>query len=88
MNVDTEAVGRYLTNSRANQVRRYGVDNDREDEECVSSCPMEDSWKKRKWNGNGLEVLWFEHFDHGHVFDKIAARARLVKVAQVYCKSG
>lgn len=86
--VKTEAVRSYLTSSGANQARRCGVGGNHEDEGCVSSYPSEDSWERRIRNGNGLEVLWFEQLDHGQAFDKIAARARLVKVAQDYCKKG
>lgn len=86
--VNTMAVGRYLANSFATQTRRRGSGNGHENEGCVSSCPAEDSWKQRKWKGNGLEVLWFEQLDHGQAFDKISARARLVKVAQDYCETG
>lgn len=52
--VKTVAVGRYLANRGNNQPRRYGAGSGHEDEKCVSPCATEDSWKQRKWKGDGL----------------------------------
>jgi hypothetical protein len=55
--------------------------------DCTSQCSTEGAWKQRKWDGNGLDVLWFDHFDHGQAFDRSGVRARLVRVVQSYCES-
>jgi pimeloyl-ACP methyl ester carboxylesterase len=86
--VNTEAVGRYLTNSSADKEGRRGVAAVPENNDCTSQCSTEDAWKQRKWEGNGLDVLWFEHLDHGQAFDRNGARASLVRVVQSYCESG
>jgi pimeloyl-ACP methyl ester carboxylesterase len=86
--VNTEAVGRYLANSSTNKEGKCGVGAGRENKDCISLCSMENAWKQRKWEGNGLDVLWFDHLDHGQAFDRNRMRANLVKVVQNYCESG
>ncbi|KAH7111838.1 hypothetical protein B0J11DRAFT_543139 [Dendryphion nanum] len=44
-----------------------------------------ESWQKREWKGDGLDVLWFPELDHGQVFDKKSSRARLVNIVRIYC---
>lgn len=85
--VNTEAVGRYLTDSRATKAGQAGVRNRQEDESCTSAHLKEDAWKHMEWKGKGLEVLWFEHLDHGQVFDRKTTMARLVEVVQKYCEN-
>jgi hypothetical protein len=59
-----------------------------ENKDCTSQCSTEDAWTQRKWEGNGLDVLWFDHLHRGQAFDRNGARARLVRVVQNYCESG
>jgi pimeloyl-ACP methyl ester carboxylesterase len=86
--VNTEAVGQYLTNSSTNREGGFGVGARYGNKDCISLCSTEDAWKQREWKGNGLDVLWFKHLDHGQAFDKNGARASLVRVVQNYCESG
>ncbi|KAI7722968.1 hypothetical protein KC353_g20 [Hortaea werneckii] len=85
--VNTEAVGRYLTESRATKAGQAGVRNRQGDESCTSAHLKEDAWKHMEWKGKGLEVLWFEHLDHGQVFDRKTTMARLAEVVQNYCEN-
>lgn len=78
--VNTEAVGRYLTDSGVARAGQTGHVT------RASVNLHEDAWKDTEWKGIGLEVLWFRHLDHGQVFDEKATRARLVRVVQSYCK--
>lgn len=82
--VNTAAIGRYLANGSADQEGRTMNEN----KDCISQCSTEDAWKQRKWRGNGLDVLWFDHLDHGQAFDTNEMRAQLVRVVQSYCESG
>jgi len=75
--VNTRAVGRYLTN---------GVPSDAEiDTEKERIKEYDEDWKERTWQGEGVEVLWFEGLDHAQVFDRRWSRKRLVDVIKVYC---
>lgn len=84
--VNTEAVGRYLVSSGGNIAGASDVRSGLEHGESTCSSLTRDSWKRREWKGCGMEVLWFEHLDHGQVFEKSATRARLCEVVQKYCK--
>ncbi|KAL8691846.1 MAG: hypothetical protein Q9218_003024 [Villophora microphyllina] len=42
------------------------------------------SWKYREWEGSGLELIWFDKFDHSQVFENKRDYGRLVKVLQQY----
>lgn len=86
--VNTEAVGRYLAKSIAIRAGDSDKRGGHVNKGCVSLRSTEDWWKQRKWEGNGLDVLWFDHLDHGQAFDKNGVRARLVGVVQNYCESG
>ena len=85
--VNTEVVGRYLANSSTNRKGGSCVGAGRENKDCISLCSTEDAWKQRKWEGNGLDVLWFGQLDHGQVFAVKRARTELVKVVRGYCES-
>ncbi|UJO19568.1 uncharacterized protein CLAFUR5_09913 [Fulvia fulva] len=83
--VDTEVVGKYL--SRAVQSRKSG------DPALVKGPPeyvslSASDWKQSRWQGQGLEVIWFEDTDHAQVFDTKEKRTKLVKVVRAYCNSG
>jgi hypothetical protein len=55
--------------------------------DCTSQRSTEGAWKQRKWEGNRLDVLWFDHLDHDQAFDRNGVRARLVRVVQSYSES-
>lgn len=38
-----------------------------------------------QWRGAGLEVLWWDGYDHAGVLDTRQDRAKLVKVVVKYC---
>lgn len=42
------------------------------------------SWKCDQWDGNAINVIWFEDLDHGQVFEKKRNYKRLIKVVQEY----
>lgn len=76
--VDTDAVGRYLTNPAPN-----GSTHDQNG--TATKNERDEEWKSREWKGEGIDVLWFEHLDHAQVFDSEATRRRLIKVVKRYC---
>lgn len=76
--VAAEEVGRYLT--RDEKLARRAIDDNRE-------RGKDERWKRRKWEGKGLEVLWFEENDHGEIIDTKAGREVLIRVALEYCRS-
>jgi hypothetical protein len=55
--------------------------------DCTSQRSTEGVWKQRKWEGNGLDVLWSDHLDHDQAFDRNGVRVRLVRVVQSYSES-
>ncbi|CAK4030543.1 Hypothetical predicted protein [Lecanosticta acicola] len=71
--VDAEAVGRHLA-SGASKAGRGTMSDDRSD-----------GWKNEPWQGEGLELLWFEDTDHAQVFDSKTKRKRLLHVVARYC---
>lgn len=85
--VNTDAVGRYLTDRSASKVKQAGMRSAQEAESCAHANVEEDAWKSLEWKGRGLEVLWFGHLDHGQVFDEKRTRAKLVEVVQNYCEN-
>lgn len=42
------------------------------------------SWKYHKWEGSGLDVIWYENLDHSQVFERKRDYERLVRVVQEY----
>jgi len=45
-------------------------------------------WKDTPWIGKGLDVLWFEDFDHASVFDRTESTAKLADVVRRYARTG
>lgn len=83
--VDTEAVGTYLTENRIpDPVLKQ--DGDRKQMELQTPGDTTGHWKQRPWRGKGLEVIWWDGFDHAQVFDKDSTRAKLVDVLVEYSK--
>ncbi|KAL1865634.1 hypothetical protein Plec18167_009355 [Paecilomyces lecythidis] len=80
--VDTEAVGQYL------QSMENAVGHD--SKVSLSSAEKEDpaSWKRRQWNGYGLEILWYDALDHAQVFDFRGTRLPIIKAITVYSLTG
>lgn len=85
--VNTEAVGRHLAKYSANRALASDVRSKDEDLDCSSAHPTEGWWKRSKWQGVGLDVLWFGELDHGQVFAAKKARVELVKAVRGYCES-
>lgn len=80
--VDTIAVGRYLmADEKPDPIVTNG------NMHLVSSVKDSDAWKKKSWTGHGLEVLWWDQFDHAQVMDDPDSRQRLLDVISVYCQS-
>lgn len=46
--------------------------------------PGLEQWKRRKWKGKGLDILWFDKLDHAQVFDSRRNREILVNVIRGY----
>lgn len=42
-------------------------------------------WKHMKWNGEGLDLIWFHDLDHAQVFDNKRTYQALIDVIQGYC---
>jgi hypothetical protein len=42
-------------------------------------------WKDGVWQGDEVDVLWFQDLDHGQVFDEKRTRSRLVQVVRRFC---
>ena len=51
------------------------------DEDHSMTAP---SWKQQKWKGQGLDMIWYDDFDHSQVFEAKQDYERLVKVVQEY----
>ncbi|KAF1817174.1 hypothetical protein P152DRAFT_453772 [Eremomyces bilateralis CBS 781.70] len=45
-------------------------------------------WRNTYLTGSGLEVVWFDHFDHADVFVQKEALKKLVDVIVQYCQKG
>jgi hypothetical protein len=43
------------------------------------------AWKESTWKGNGIDMLWFDNFDHAQVFERPATRRPLVRAIRGYC---
>jgi hypothetical protein len=43
-----------------------------------------DDWKRRRWVGEGLDVLWFSGLDHAQVFDTARTRDPLIEAIAEY----
>lgn len=86
--VDTEAVGLYLTEGQVLDpvVVEDGAETGRKHMESEKRETAPETWKERKWRGKGLEVLWWDGFDHAQVFDLKETRGRLVDVLVEYSK--
>lgn len=79
-----------------NAVRAYLAERDLPDPVLVEDVPGQkkmqlqthstDTEKTTKWRGSGLEVLWWDGYDHAGVFDLKQDRAKLVDVLVEYVK--
>lgn len=99
--VDTEAVGRYLTDQPKASANGYSdhdtviVDSEEGEEAATTSSgetatedPLEEEWKSRSWQGTGIDVLWFRDLDHAQVFDAPSSRKKLIMAIRTYCEDG
>ena len=90
--VDTEAVGQYLMEAKVpDPVLVKDVTNQNQtmqlhDKRAHPGVGGDQGWKRREWQGRGLEVLWWEGLDHAQVFDEKARRKKLVDVLVEYSK--
>ena len=48
------------------------------------SKPTMEDWKRRKWEGKGLDILWFDDLDHAQVFDSRRNCEILAQVVRQY----
>ncbi|MCJ1379405.1 hypothetical protein MMC17_002506 [Xylographa soralifera] len=71
--VNTEAVGSYLT-------REDGV-------QAIDDHRDSQSWKTRKWSGEGIDVVWLPECDHGEVVDHKEHRKQVLDVVMDYCRA-
>ena len=83
--VDTEPVGTYLSENQIPDPEFSVDEKGRQQMELKTHGPVKgDEWKKRGWEGSGLEVMWWEGLDHAQVFDTKESRGRLVDVLVDY----
>lgn len=47
-----------------------------------------EEWKRRKWKGKGLDILWFDDLDHAQVFDSRRNCEILAQVVRLYSLMG
>lgn len=47
--------------------------------------PETGRWRNGLWQGDGVDVLWFENLDHGQAFDEKGTRSRLVQTVRGLC---
>ena len=52
------------------------------------AAPGSTDWRNRHWQGQGLELIWFEKLDHAQVFDTKANYDVLVRVIKEYALKG
>ena len=105
--VNTEAVGKYLSNISSKSELPNGCgsgnesgvlidldDNKDRNETKTKLCGGEaadrfdEEWKSRRWQGTGIDVLWFKDCDHAQVFDKPVTRKILIDTIHAYCEDG
>jgi len=84
--VDSETVGQYLAGSSSQAPlavdRVCGMDNG--DKEVTTTNKEREDWKARPWKGSGLEILWYNHLDHGQVFDSEQSWRPLIEAIGAY----
>jgi len=91
--VNTETVGQYLAASSSQRLAVKGKvfeTLDRNGRATFTEIGNEATaaWKASPWTGSGLEILWFDHLDHGQVFDFEETRKPLIKAIGVYSAKG
>lgn len=98
--VDTEAVGRYLSDQPKSVLANGYSDHpeliveEADDESStvrmrggdITADDEEEEWKTRPWRGSGIDVLWFKDLDHAQVFDAPSSRRRLISAIRTYCE--
>ncbi|KAK5123816.1 hypothetical protein LTR85_002452 [Meristemomyces frigidus] len=95
--VDTQAVGAYLAKHEvpdpvivkdgANGQKHMELGTHEKKKGKDGEVEVEE-WKQRTFTGKGLEVLWWDDFDHAQVFDSGETRGKLVDVLVEYSKGG
>ncbi|KAF2716382.1 hypothetical protein K431DRAFT_289453 [Polychaeton citri CBS 116435] len=84
--VDTLSVGRYLTAGEVGDpVIEKGGDGQMK-QSYEQHKP--DTWKYRPWKTDGLNIVWWEKFDHAHCFQNRETRGQLVDILTKYSKAG
>lgn len=91
--VDTKAVRQYLTASVPVEGKPNGNATrimNRNGKARVTEIRNKGTgaWTGGHWTGSGLELLWFEHLDHGQVFDCEKTRRHVVKAIRSYSAKG
>lgn len=80
--VDSEAVGHYLQSTTEKVVKQHSNLSLGSTEKDLSS------WKRRQWQGSGLEILWYNALDHAQVFDSRETRLPIIKAITLYSLTG
>lgn len=78
--IDAEAVAKYVTE---HVVPDPTVANDHME---LDSGEGSVNFKQRKWTGSGLDLMWWEDYDHAQVFYTKRDRGVLVDVIDKYCR--
>ena len=50
--------------------------------------PLSTEWKNRLWEGEGLDLIWFDNLDHAQAFDAKSNYAALTRVITEYSLKG
>lgn len=83
--VDTNAVGKYLTEgARPDPVLQPSFTGQDRMELLTPTASNDESWKAGKWRGTGLDVIWWQNYDHAQCYDKVEDRSKLVNVLIEY----
>jgi pimeloyl-ACP methyl ester carboxylesterase len=90
--VDAEAVKRYLTASSLETlvVNGKAAWTTKNGDATSITTTREDikAWKGGPWTGSGLEILYFDHLDHGQVFDVEQTRRPVIEAIRLYSATG
>lgn len=83
--VDTPAVAKYLLqNDKPDPIVEEHDNGERMHLRSSTSKPQKLGLQDGSWKGQGLEVLFWEQFDHAQVMDDAQSRKKLIDVVCVY----
>ncbi|QIW96089.1 hypothetical protein AMS68_001607 [Peltaster fructicola] len=85
--VDTPAVARYLlVDDKPTPIVKSAEDRQVMELQSSQTDIEFDELTRRPWKGQGLEVLWWNDFDHAQVMDDTESIAKLISVICQYCQ--